>query len=54
MTDNFDDLVIYRGKHICGSETFKLQLMKMFNTEDQEECDKLLNLDVFKMQKFQH
>lgn len=51
---SFEDLVVYRGIHICDSETFKLQISKMFNHRDQEHCDKLLNLDVFKINKIKH
>ena len=50
----YDDLVVYRGMHICNSKTFKLQFIKMFNNEQQVECDKLMNLDVFKIKKIKH
>ena len=50
----FEDLVIYRGHHICDSKTFKDKLPKLFTSQKEEEADFLLNLDILKIKKFQH
>lgn len=51
---SFNELVIYRGYHICNSQTFMNYLPRMFNNKNQEVCDKLLNFDIFKINKIRH
>ena len=50
----FEDLVIYRGHHICDSQTFMNYLPKLFTNNDEAECNKLLNMDVLKIKKLKH
>ena len=51
---SYSELVIYRGYHICNSQTFMNYLPRMFNNKDQEVCDKLVNFDIFKINKIRH
>jgi hypothetical protein len=51
---SYSELVIYRGYHICNSATFMNYLPRMFNNKNQEVCDKLLDFDIFKINKIRH
>jgi len=47
----FEDLVIFRGSHICTSRSFMKHFPKMFISQEEPECEKLLNHDIFKLPK---
>lgn len=50
----YDELVIYRGHHICNSRTFIDHFPKLFCSSDENECNKLLNNEFLKIKKFKH
>ena len=50
----FDDLVVYRGHHICNSQTFMTHLPKMFTSKNEEEVEKLVSLDILTIKKIKH
>ena len=51
---SFNELIVYRGYHICTSQTFMNYLPRMFNNKSQDVQDKLLNYDIFKITKIRH
>jgi len=50
----FEDLIIYRGHHICNSKTFTEHLPKLFISSNEVECDKLLNIEFWKIKKLKN
>lgn len=50
----FDDLVVYRGHHICTSKTLVDFVGKLFVNQKEEECNKLLDMECFKIKKIKN
>lgn len=46
--------MLYRGDHVCKSRTFMKSLPRLFNSQEEEDCDPLVNMEVLKINKIQH
>jgi hypothetical protein len=50
----YEELILYRGHHICDSKTFIDFLPKLFCSTNETECNKLLNIEFWKIKKLRH